>query len=472
MTVPTRRTTTTSRSEPGTGRVMTALNPATEEVVGSYEMHSDRDVDAALTLASEAVPGWRGRSFEERAQLMRAAAAILRRDSDSLGALITSEMGKPISEARAEVEKSAWVCEYFAEHAEAFLTPESIETDASHSYVRFDPLGVVLAVMPWNFPFWQVFRFIGPTLMAGNTGLLKHASNVPGCSLRIEAVLREAGFPEGVFTSLLMSSDAVEAVIRDPRVAAVSLTGSEAAGRSVAATAGDEIKPSVLELGGSDPFIILEDADLDAALDAAVSARTINTGQSCIAAKRFIVERPLYDRCVEGLEARLRACVAGDPTQEDCVIGPLARADLVNDLHQQVVASVEDGARLLLGGEPSPGTGFYYPATLLADCTAEVTAFREETFGPVLAVGPAENADDALAIANASSFGLGASLWTGAERADGLASRVEAGHVAVNGIVKSDPRLPFGGIKNSGYGRELSRFGILEFVNVKTVWIA
>ncbi len=451
---------------------MQAVNPATGQVVAEYPDHREADVERAVALSTEAFNQWRTTSFEERAALMRRAGELLRERAGDYGRVIVEEMGKPIGEARAEVEKCAWACDYYAEHAEAFLAPEPVETDGSRSYVRYDPLGPVLAVMPWNFPFWQVFRFIAPTIMAGNTGLLKHASNVPGSALKIEEVMRDAGFPEGVFQTLLISSRLVEGVLRDERVAAVTLTGSEPAGRDVASIAGDEIKPVVLELGGSDPFIILADADVEKAIETAVGARLINGGQSCIAAKRFIVEAPHYDRVVEGMAALMAKKRVGDPMDESTEVGPMARADLLDDLQAQVDISMREGARLVTGGKRIEGPGAYYQPTLLADCTPEITAFRDETFGPVAAVARAETVDHAIELANSSSFGLGASLWTSSDRVDELVARIESGHVAVNGIVKSDPRLPFGGIKRSGVGRELALPGIRAFVNTKAVWIA
>ncbi|MPZ99986.1 MAG: aldehyde dehydrogenase family protein [Dehalococcoidia bacterium] len=451
---------------------MQSVNPKNGEVLNSYEEDTPDEVERKLRRAAATFPLWRTTPLEERAAKMRRAAALLRDGSETYAKLMTDEMGKPIQQARSEVEKCAWVCDYYADEAGGFLAPQHVATDGSDSFVRFDPLGVVLAVMPWNFPFWQVFRFAAPGLMAGNVGLLKHASNVPGCALAIEELFTRAGFPQGAFTSLLVGASAVEGLIRDPRVAAATLTGSEPAGRSVASIAGSEIKPTVLELGGSDAFVVLSDADVEPAMDAAITARTINSGQSCIAAKRFIVSPPHYDRFVEGVAERLAKLRTGDPLDEATDVGPLARPDLVADLHAQVEASVRDGARLVLGGAVPEGPGSFYPPTLLVDCTREVEAFRDETFGPVLAVAPAADDDEAIGIANDSGFGLGASVWTSAERGKELASRIESGHVAVNGIVKSDPRLPFGGIKRSGYGRELSRYGMLEFVNIKSVWVA
>ncbi len=451
---------------------MQVINPATGAVVRTYDEHAPAEVEARLQRAAEAYVSWRTTPLERRAELMRAAAGVLREDAEAHARLMTEEMGKPLAEARSEVEKCAWTCEYMADQAAAFLAPEPVATDAGESFVRFDPIGPVLAIMPWNFPFWQVFRFAAPALMAGNVGVLKHAPNVPGCALGIEEVFARAGMPEGVFTSLLISAERAEPVIRDPRIAAVTLTGSGRAGAAVAAIAGSEVKTTVLELGGSDPFIVLEDADLDGAVAAAVSARTMNAGQSCIAAKRFIVVAPLYDRFVEAMGARMAARAVGDPLEPGCEIGPLAREDLRATLHDQVERSIGAGARLVTGGHPLDRPGWFYAPTLLADCRPGMAAFDEETFGPVAAVARVDGADEAVALANASRYGLGASLWTAPDRAKELAPRIEAGHVAVNGIVKSDPRLPFGGVKQSGYGRELSRYGMLEFVNVKTVWIA
>ena len=451
---------------------MHAINPATGEPIREYAEHTDAEIEAKLARAAATFREWSRTSIAHRAQLMHAAARVLRESHDDHARLMTEEMGKPIVEARAEVEKCAWMCDYIADEAARFLTPEHVETDADESFVRFDPLGPVLAVMPWNFPFWQVFRIAAPALMVGNAGLLKHASNVPGCALRIEEIFRRAGMPEGAFTTLLVEPRRVEQIIRDPRVVAVTLTGSERAGASVASIAASEIKPSVLELGGSDPFIVLADANFDAAVKAAVTGRTANSGQSCISAKRFIIEAPLYDRFVEEMAAQLAARRVGDPRDEGCQVGPLARADLVDDLHDQVERSVKQGARLVTGGRRPDGPGYFYPPTLLAECRPGIAAFDEETFGPVAAVARAADVDEAIALANTSEFGLGASLWTSPQRAKELAPRIEAGHVAVNGIVKSDPRLPFGGVKRSGYGRELSRYGMLEFVNIKTVWIA
>ncbi len=454
-----------------TTKPITAINPATGAPIAEYD-DDEGLVESALDRSVAAYRDWRRQPFEARSQVLLGAARVLRERQEDFARLITSEMGKPIAEARSEVEKSAVGCEFFAHEGERLLAPELAPSDASESFVRFDPLGTVLAVMPWNFPFWQVFRFAAPALMAGNAGILKHASNVPGCSRAIAEVFREAGAPDGLFQSLLVGSRTATSMVADDRIAAVTLTGSEAAGSAIGAAAGQAIKPSVLELGGSDPFIILADADVDAAVEAAVKARVINSGQSCIAAKRFIVEAPVYERVVEGMRARMEALTVGDPMQEGTDVGPLARADLVEDLADQLQRSADDGAHVEAGGQPIDGPGFYFQPTLLAGCTSAHTAMREETFGPLAAVAQVADVDEAIALANDSSYGLGAAIFTDPARGKALASEIEAGHVAVNGIVKSDARLPFGGIKRSGYGRELAAPGIRSFVNMKTVWIA
>jgi succinate-semialdehyde dehydrogenase/glutarate-semialdehyde dehydrogenase len=449
-----------------------SINPATGQTLERFEATSAQELDRVLDAAHEAFLAWRTVPFPTRAETMRGAARVLRERAATYARTMTLEMGKPIVQSEAEVEKCALVCDYYAEHAEAFLAEQPRETDASRSYVRFDPLGPVLAVMPWNFPFWQVFRFAAPALMAGNTGILKHASNVPRTALQIEEVFREAGFPRGVFSTVLVSSSAVASLVADPRIAAVTLTGSEGAGRSVAEHAGRALKKTVLELGGSDPFIVLADADLAAAARSAADARLINSGQSCIAAKRFIVVEPVADAFVERFRDELRARRLGDPLDRATQVGPQAREDLRDSLHAQVEESVKRGARLLLGGEIPAGHGAFYPPTLLTAVEKGMPAFDEETFGPVAAVIRATDEADAIRLANDSTLGLGASLWTrDREGAARLAAAIEAGSVFVNGVVKSDPRLPFGGIKRSGYGRELSEYGIREFVNVKSVWI-
>ena len=450
-----------------------SINPATGEVLERFDETSRPEVDRALSAAREAFLAWRTVPFVTRAQKMRAAARVLRERAATYARTMTLEMGKPIVQAEAEVEKCAATCDFYAQHAEAFLAPQPRETDATRSFVRFDPLGPVLAVMPWNFPFWQVFRFAAPALMAGNVGILKHASNVPRTALAIEEVFREAGFPQGVFSTVLVGSSAVASLIADPRIVAVTLTGSEGAGRKVAEQSGRELKKTVLELGGSDPFIVLADADLTVAARNAADARLINSGQSCIAAKRFIVVDAVADAFVDRFLRELSTRRMGDPLDRATQVGPQAREDLRDSLHGQVEQSVKRGAKVLLGGEIPTGKGAFYPPTLLTAVEAGMPAFDEETFGPVAAVIRANDETDAVRLANDSTLGLGASLWTQDRgRAERLAAEIEAGSVFVNGVVKSDARLPFGGIKRSGYGRELSEYGIREFVNIKSVWIA
>jgi succinate-semialdehyde dehydrogenase / glutarate-semialdehyde dehydrogenase len=448
------------------------LNPATGVLVKTFPEMEAPEVDRILTAAVAAQRAWARSAFAERAAPMRAVAKLLRERAPEYAKLMALEMGKPLKDGAAEVTKCAWVCEYCAETAERDLTPREEASDAGRSYVRFDPLGVVLAVMPWNFPFWQVFRFIAPHLMAGNGGLLKHASNVPQCALAIEQVMHDAGFPRDLFRTLLVGARGVRRLILDDRIAAVTITGSEPAGRQVAAAAGEALKPSVMELGGSDPFIVLADADLDAAAKTAAVARTINAGQSCICAKRFIVEAPVYDAFLEKLTTAMKAVRVGDPADPATDIGPQARRELRDELHGQVKQAIAQGARPVLGCEVPAGAGAFYPASILADVGPGNVAAKEELFGPVAAVMRARDADDAVAIANDSRFGLGASLWTrDPAKIERLVPRIEAGAVFVNGMVKSDPRLPFGGVKCSGYGRELGVEGIRSFVNVKTVWV-
>jgi succinate-semialdehyde dehydrogenase/glutarate-semialdehyde dehydrogenase len=449
-----------------------SINPATGEVIERFTEATPADIDRVLAQTHATFQRWRRTTFAERSRLMRAAAAILREEKARFGRTMALEMGKPVAQGEAEAEKCAWVCEYYADNAESFLAAELVPTDGSKSYVRFDPLGPVLAIMPWNFPFWQVFRFAAPAIMAGNTGVLKHASNVPRSALDIEEVFRRAGFPEGVFRTLLVGSGAVADIIADSRIVATTLTGSEQAGIKVAEQSGRNLKKSVLELGGSDAFIVLADADLQAAAKVAADARLVNSGQSCIAAKRFIIESPVYDQFLERFTAEMGSRPVGDPLDRKTAVGPQARVDLRDSLHLQVEQSVSQGARLLLGGKVPAGTGAFYPPTILTECEPGTTAFDEETFGPVAALARAKDERDAVRLANASVFGLGCSLWTrDLQRAEALAAEIETGDVHVNGMVKSDPRLPFGGIKRSGYGRELSRFGIREFVNIKSVWI-
>jgi succinate-semialdehyde dehydrogenase/glutarate-semialdehyde dehydrogenase len=453
--------------------VLSSINPATEEELARFEEHSAGQVESTLARAAEAAASWRAESVATRSRLMAEVAARLRQDRDRYAALATAEMGKPIAEAEAEVEKSALGCEYFAEHAESMLAEREMPSAASLSYVQYRPLGVVLAVMPWNFPFWQFFRAAVPALMGGNVALLKHASNVPQCALAIEEVFRLAGFPEGVVQTLLIGSGGVERVVTDPRVAGVTLTGSDAAGAQVAQAAGKVLKKTVLELGGSDPFIVLEDADLEQAVTVGCRARNQNNGQSCIAAKRFIVHEELAEEFESRFAAAVAALTVGDPTDRAHQVGPLARADLLDNLDSQVERSVAAGARVAAGGgRLANGRGYYYRPTVLLDVTRDMPAFCEETFGPLAAVIRVRDEDEAVAVANDSQYGLGASLWTGdVDRGRRLAGRIEAGQVFINGMVASDPRLPFGGVKRSGYGRELSEFGIREFMNLQTVWV-
>jgi succinate-semialdehyde dehydrogenase/glutarate-semialdehyde dehydrogenase len=451
---------------------MRSVNPFTEQIVHEYADHTPAEIRATLDTAARAADECARMGMNERASRMQKVTALLRKQQPQLARLMTLEMGKPIVAAEAEIEKCAICCDHIALRAADYLAFESIPTDANRSGVRFEPLGAVLAIMPWNFPFWQVFRFAAPALMAGNVGLLKHAPNVSGCALAIEGIFKDAGFPVGAFAALLVDTPAVEAIIHDPIVRAVTLTGSERAGRSVAAIAGAALKKVVLELGGSDPFIVLPDADPVATGRAAAQARCINAGQSCIAAKRFIVvgDNPEFER---SFADSMNAMKVGDPMNRQTEVGPLARLDLLEHLQDQVQRSLAAGARLLCGGQRPLGRGFFYPPTILADVCPGMPAFDEETFGPVAAVIRADGIDHAIRLANQSRFGLGASVWTSdvAHAEKTIVPRLEAGAVFVNGPVKSDPALPFGGIKNSGYGRELSELGIREFVNAKTVWI-
>jgi succinate-semialdehyde dehydrogenase / glutarate-semialdehyde dehydrogenase len=449
-----------------------SINPATEEVLATFAPATSVEIEAALHAADEAFRSWRTTGFAERAGLMRAAAGYLRQQRTRLAGIITAEMGKPIVEAEAEIDKCAWNCEFYADHADGFLADESHPSNAAESYVQFTPLGTVLAIMPWNFPFWQLFRFAAPALMAGNTALLKHASNVPQCALAAAEVFRTSGFPHGVFQSLLISGSAATALIADARIAAVTLTGSDLAGSQVAAAAGRAIKKTVMELGGSDPFIVLDDADLAAAVETGVRARYQNTGQSCIAAKRFIVVDGVFDKFRDGFVEAVRGLRVGDPLDRATQIGPLARNDLRDGLERQVSQSVTQGAILSTGGTRISGRGYFFAPTVLANVQPAMPAACEEVFGPVAALIRARDAAHAIALANDSAYGLGANLWTADRaRARRLARQIEAGQVFINGMVTSDPRLPFGGIKRSGYGRELSEYGIREFVNIQTVWI-
>jgi succinate-semialdehyde dehydrogenase/glutarate-semialdehyde dehydrogenase len=450
------------------------INPASGAVVASYEETSAEAVQAIIASAHQAYLEWRSRSFGERAALMRRAAEVLRGNAREYARLMAEEMGKPIRDGIAEIQKCAVGCDYYAENAERFLAPEPVVTEARKSHVAFNPLGVVLAVMPWNFPFWQVFRFAAPGLMAGNAAVLKHASNVPGCALAIEQVFRKAGFPEQLFRTLLIGSKEVAAVIEHPLVRAVTLTGSGSAGRAVASKAGAMLKKTVLELGGSDPYLVLEDADLEQAAALCARGRLLNMGQSCIAAKRFIVVDKVRSRFEELFVERMSAAKFGDPLSEQTELGPLARHDLRDALHDQVQRSVAMGARCLLGGKIPDGRGAYYPPTVLTDVEKGMPAYEEELFGPVAAVIPVKDEEAAIAVANDSVFGLGGAVLTrDRERGERIArERIESGSVFVNEVVRSDVRLPFGGIKQSGYGRELSNYGIKEFVNIKSVYVA
>jgi acyl-CoA reductase-like NAD-dependent aldehyde dehydrogenase len=449
-----------------------SVNPATERELAAFEPADDSKIEAVLADAAEAFGSWRKTAIDERALRMAGAASYLRENRPRLAAIITAEMGKPLREAEAEVEKCAWNCQYYAESAAAYLAAESVSSNASESYVQYLPLGTVLAIMPWNFPFWQVFRFAAPALMAGNTAVLKHASNVPQCARAIEEVFRESGFPTGAFQALLIGGAATAKLISDSRIAAVTLTGSEEAGGKVGAAAGSAVKKSVLELGGSDPFIVLEDADLESAVATGVKSRYMNCGQSCIAAKRFIVVSEVFQEFEERFVESARKLRVGDPTNKETQLGPMAREDLRGTVEEQIARSLSQGARLLTGGRRPLTRGYFLEPTVLSHVKRGAAAACEETFGPVAALMRARNGAEAIEIANDSPYGLGANLWTGdIRRARKLSEEIQAGQVFINGMVASDPRLPFGGVKSSGYGRELSLHGIREFVNIQTVWI-
>ncbi|ARV60462.1 NADP-dependent succinic semialdehyde dehydrogenase [Nostocales cyanobacterium HT-58-2] len=449
------------------------VNPATGELLKTFEPLSDGEIAQKVDLAQQAFENYHKTSFQERSVWMQKAADILEQEKADFAKIMTLEMGKPLKAAIAEVEKCALVCRYYAEHAAEFLADVTVTTDATRSFVKYQPLGIILAVMPWNFPFWQVFRFAAPALMAGNVGLLKHASNVPQCALAIEEIIQRAGFPKGVFQTLLIGAAKVADLMTDDRIKAATLTGSEPAGASLAAASGKQIKKTVLELGGSDPFIVLESADLEAAVATATTARMLNNGQSCIAAKRFIVAETIADKFEKLLLEKFNALKIGDPMQSETDLGPLATPDILKDLDQQVEVGVKNGAKVLTGGHSiSDRPGNFYPPTILTDISPDNPVAQEEFFGPVAMLFRVPDIDAAIKIANATPFGLGASAWTtNAEERDRLIEEIEAGSVFINGMVKSDPRLPFGGIKRSGYGRELSIQGIHEFVNVKTVWV-
>jgi succinate-semialdehyde dehydrogenase/glutarate-semialdehyde dehydrogenase len=451
-----------------------AINPTTGEIFATYPTHSDAEAVDIVNQAHAAWCEWRHTSFAHRSALMKKAADLLRERSHELAVLMAHEMGKPLAAGRGEVEKCAWVCDYYAEEAETQLAEETLASDGKESFIAYNPLGVVLAVMPWNFPLWQVFRFAAPALMAGNGGILKHAANVPGCAIAIEKIFQDAGFPPDIFRNLMIGSSQVAAVIAHPHIVAVTLTGSTPAGKAVAAQAGAHLKKVVLELGGSDPYLVLADADLDLAARTCATSRLINGGQSCIAAKRFIVVESVREAFEAKFVAAMAAAKMGDPLDPDTTFGPQARHNLRNELHQQVQACITQGAKCLLGGTVPEGPGAFYPATVLTDVQPGMPAYDDELFGPVAAIISVTDEEEAIRVANGSVFGLGAAIFT-ADEGKGrqiAAYRLEAGCCFVNDFVKSDPRLPFGGIKESGYGRELSHLGIREFVNIKTVYVA
>lgn len=454
--------------------MLTAINPATGKIIQTYEEDGAQEVADKITATHQAFLSWRETTFPQRVEKLRNASQILSNKKEEYAALMAREMGKPIRDGRAEIEKCAWVCDYYADNALTALQPEIIETDARISYISFTPLGAILAIMPWNYPFWQVFRFAAPALMAGNAAVLKHASNVPGCSLAIEGVFKAAGFPDKLFQNVLLSSQSVDLLVAQPLIRAVTLTGSLSAGRAVAAGAGNLLKKTVLELGGSDPYIILEDADLKKAVKACVTSRLLNSGQSCIAAKRFVVVEAVRKKFEDMLITQMEEKQMGNPLEEDTEIGPQASFELRDNLQRQVARSIEAGARCHLGGRIPPGDGAFYPPTVLGNVKKGMPAYDEETFGPVAAVIAVKDEAEAIRVANDTAFGLGAAVFTeDVARGERIAAKeLEAGSCFVNAFVKSDPRLPFGGIKQSGYGRELSHYGIKEFTNIKTVYVA
>lgn len=456
-------------------RLVRTIDPSTGETLAGYPALTAEAVDKVLARASAAALGWAATPLAQRAEFLHATADVLRARSDAYARLISTEMGKPLAEAVGEIEKCAWNCGYVADHAVGFLADEPVETSAVSSWVCYEPLGVVLAVMPWNFPFWQVLRFAAAALVAGNAAILKHSPNVTGCALAIEDLFRDAGLPRQVFTTVVVAeqdvADVISGMIADPRIAAVSLTGSERAGVSVGTAAGKALKKSVLELGGSDPLVVLEDADLDAAVAGATQSRFGNSGQSCVAAKRFIVVDPVADEFVRRLSARVSALTAGDPLDPGTRIGPVARADLVSGIERQVRESIEKGAVLVMGGERIARPGFFYAPTILDHVEPGMTVFAEETFGPVAAVVRARDEDHAVALANDTPYGLGAAVWGSPERAVEVGRRIRSGALFVNAVVASDPRVPFGGIRRSGHGRELAATGIREFTNIRTMWV-
>jgi len=453
--------------------MIATINPATNETIRTFDPPTDQEIEAALSEAAAAYQSWKTSPFAERAAGLRRAADILENEADKYANLVTLEMGKPIAQARAEVKKCALACRYYADHGEAHLADEPIDTGAKKVWVSYQPLGIVLAVMPWNFPFWQVFRYAAPALMAGNVGILKHASNVPQCALAIEEILHRSGFDKGRFRTLLLTSSQVGKLLEDERVVAAALTGSEGAGASVASTAGKMIKKVVLELGGSDPFIVMPSADLDKAASVAVKARVQNTGQSCIAAKRFIVHRDIADAFTSKFVEGMKALRIGDPMLEETDLGPLATPQIREEVDEQVTAAVKQGAKILTGGKKIEGPGNFYEPTIVTNIGEDTRLFREEVFGPVASLYVVDSVDEAIRIANATEFGLGSCAWTNdADEQRRFAAEIEAGQVFINSMVASDPRVPFGGVKKSGFGRELGRHGIREFVNAKTVWIA
>lgn len=452
--------------------VLTSINPSNEKILNEFDEDSQQDLEEKIKRSTHAFDQWRHTSIEKKNTLLKNTAKILRENKHNYARLMTLEMGKPIGQAVSEVKKCAWVCEFYAENARSFLEKEIIQTNADSSFVQFNPLGVILGIMPWNFPFWQVFRWAVPSLVAGNTALLKHSSNASQCALVLEEVFEKAGFKDHEFQTLLIRSDNISGIIEDERIAAVSLTGSTEAGMKTAERTGKSLKKTVLELGGSDPFIVFDDADLDYTAEMAVKARMMNTGQSCIAAKRFIVVKDVFDSFQELLTEKIRQLRVGDPLDDAVDIGPLATKEGVDQLHRQVKKSVEMGAKVLIGGKKLDMPGFFYQPTVLTNVKKEMPVYTEETFGPVVAMIKAIDEEDAIQMANDTCFGLGASIWTNdVVRAERLSRDIEAGNVFINDIVKSDPRLPFGGMKKTGFGRELSSYGIKEFVNVQTVYV-
>ncbi len=448
------------------------INPATDKKLETYEYYTDSTIQKRIDLAHDSWLDWKKSTFQERSTLFLKLKTLLEKEKQQLAEEISTEMGKPVSQSIGEIEKCAWVCEYYANHAEAYLQRDLVESDATKSYIRYDPLGVVLAVMPWNFPYWQVFRFAAPALMAGNACILKHSPNTTGCALTMQSLFEKAGFPQHLFTTVVADIPQIEAIVANDKVKAVTLTGSTRAGKSLAALAGKYLKKSVLELGGSDPYIILPDANLDLAAETCVTGRLINTGQSCIAAKRFIVHtsvsKPFIDKVIENMKAR----IMGNPFDDNTHLGPLARKDLRETLHQQVSDSLKSGAKLLLGGEVPNQSGYFYPATILGKVKKGMPAYDEELFGPVASIIEVNDEEEAISTANDTAFGLGSAIFTSdIGKAELMATRIEAGSTFINAFVKSDPRLPFGGVKDSGFGRELSFLGIREFVNARTIYI-